>query len=464
VATRQLGPSVLAQIPSPLLEGALTVVKTLADAGHRAVFAGGVVRDLLLGNAVSDIDIATSALPAEVEALFPKTIAVGKHFGVVIVVIDSINYEVATFRIEGGYVDGRHPVSVRFAGEEEDARRRDFTVNALFLDPLEKTVIDYTDGLIDLDRRVIRTVGSPTQRLEEDKLRVLRAVRFACQLGFEIEPETYAEVKRQAKKLLQVSWERIRDELIRILTGPDAARGLDLLADSGILEVILPEVDAMRGIPQPPEFHPEGDVFVHTRLMFKKAGQISDPNLALAVLLHDVGKPPTLSVRERIRFDGHDRKGAEMAESICRRLRLSGEEIAEIVDLVGEHLRFIPVQEMRESTLKRFLRKHNIEKHLELHRLDCLASHGDLTSYHFCRAKLEEFSREAMRPPRLISGYDLIAMGLTPGPLFSRILADLEDQQLEGKITSRERALEWVRNQYVREDDSNVPSPESKES
>jgi poly(A) polymerase len=450
VANQQLGPGIFAKIPSPLLDGALTIVRTLSGAGHRALFAGGVVRDLLLGNPVSDIDIATSALPGEVEGLFPRTIGVGKQFGVMIVVLDSTNYEVATFRTEGGYLDGRHPGSVRFTSAEEDAQRRDFTVNSLFLDPQTKMIIDYTGGLGDLERHLLRTVGNPAERFDEDKLRILRAVRFACQLGFEIDPDTWLELKRQAGKLLQVSWERIRDELLKIITGPAPASGLDLLSASGILDVILPEVAAMRGVPQPPEFHPEGDVFVHTRLMFEIAGRVPDASLALAILLHDVGKPPTLTVRDRIRFDGHDQKGAEMAEAISRRLRLSTEQIAEVTELVREHLRFIPVQEMRESTLKRFLRKENVEKHLELHRLDCLASHGDLTSYNFCRAKLEEFSQEAMRPEPLVNGHDLIALGLKPGPLFSEILSSLEDLQLEGKILTREEALEWVRSHFVR--------------
>jgi len=449
VVIQQVDPSALSAIPRPLLDGALTIVNTLSASGHRALFAGGVVRDLLLGNPHSDIDIATSALPDEIEALFPHTIAVGKQFGVIIVVIDSINYEVATFRAEGGYLDGRHPSSVRFTGAEEDARRRDFTVNALFLDPLTRDIIDYAGGLQDLERRLVRTVGNPAERLEEDKLRILRAVRFACQLDFEIDSNTWQELRRQVSKLLQVSWERIRDELIKILTGPVPARGLDLLSESGMLDVVLPEVAAMRGVPQPPEFHPEGDVFVHTRLMFEIAGRVEDPNLALAVLLHDVGKPPTLKVRDRIRFDGHDQKGAELAETIGRRLRLPGEQIEEVVDLVREHLRFIPVEEMRESTLKRFLRKENIEKHLELHRLDCLASHGDLTSYKFCRAKLAEFSQEAMRPAPLVNGHDLIALGLTPGPLFSEILSSLEDLQLEGKVVTQDAALEWVKAHYL---------------
>ncbi|MFB3906303.1 MAG: CCA tRNA nucleotidyltransferase [Acidobacteriota bacterium] len=447
--TQRLGPDALRAVPEKLINGGLTIVKTLSAARHQALFAGGVVRDLVLKRPISDIDVATSALPHEVEALFSHTVAVGKQFGVMIVILDDIHYEVATFRAEAGYLDSRHPSSVRFTGAEEDAGRRDFTVNALFLDPLTRKIIDYAGGLEDLKRRLIRTVGDPAARLEEDKLRILRAVRFACQLGFDIDSGTWAEVKRRAGELLRVSWERIRDELIKILTGPAPARGLDLLSDSGILDVILPEVAAMRGVPQPPEFHPEGDVFVHTRLMFETAGQVADPILALAILLHDVGKPPTLTVRDRIRFDGHDQKGAELAEAIGRRLRLPGEQIEEVTELVREHLRFIPVQEMRESTLKRFLRKENVEKHLELHRLDCLASHGDLTSYDFCRAKLAEFSKEAMRPAPLLNGYDLIALGLAPGPLFSEILAKLEDLQLEGKILSRDQALEWVRNHFL---------------
>jgi tRNA nucleotidyltransferase/poly(A) polymerase len=445
---RKLSRHDLSSIPANLLEGALQITRTLEESGHRALLAGGVVRDLLLGRSIADLDIATSAPPEMVEALFHRTIPVGKQFGVVVVVVEGKQYEVATFRTEGGYLDGRHPTVVHFAGAEEDARRRDFTVNALFLDPESLEIIDYAGGLDDLERRLIRTVGNPAERFQEDKLRLLRAVRFACQLDFTIDDRTFEQVRKQAASLVRVSPERIRDELIKILTGPDAARGLDLLSESGTLEVILPEVAALKGIQQPPEYHPEGDVFVHTRLMFQLAGRIRDPILALAILLHDIGKPPTFTVRERIRFDGHDHKGAEMAERVCRRLRLSSEETAEVVELVREHLRFIPVREMRESTLKRFLRKDNIGRHLELHRLDCLASHGDLTSYGFCLEKLEEFGQEAMRPRPLLNGDDLIALGLEPGPVFSEILAQLEDLQLEGRLSSREAALDWVNANY----------------
>jgi tRNA nucleotidyltransferase/poly(A) polymerase len=440
--------SLLKKIDPDLLAGALIICRTLRNQGFRALFAGGAVRDLLLGIPVSEIDIATSAPPDTVQHLFPHTVAVGKQFGVIVVVHGGHTYEVTTFRRESGYLDGRHPTEVHYTDAEEDARRRDFTVNSLFLDPFTEELFDFTRGRADLENRLIRAVGNPAERFREDKLRVLRAVRFACQLGFEIEADTLGEIPGSASELTQVSWERIRDETLKILTGPDPARGLVLLDESGILPAVLPEVTAMKGVEQPPEFHPEGDVFEHTRLMLSLAGRINDPALALAILLHDVGKPPTFTVRERIRFDGHAELGARMAEEICRRLRLTTEQTEEVVDLVLNHLRFIPVQEMRESTLKRFLRKENFHKHLELHRLDCLASHGDLTSYEFCRRKLEEFTLEALRPKPLIGGQDLIDLGFKPGPVFSEILSSVEDLQLEGKIASREAALDWVRQQY----------------
>jgi poly(A) polymerase len=431
-----------------LLKGALAIIKTLHDQGHAAYFAGGAVRDLLLEKSITEIDIATSASPQEIEQLFPKTIPVGKQFGVMVVVQDTADFEVTTFRKEGDYVDGRHPTQVSFTDAQHDVQRRDFTVNALFLNPFTEEVLDYVKGKEDLEGKVIRTVGPPQLRFQEDKLRLLRALRLACQLDFEIEQQTYQQVKEHASQLTQVSWERIRDEVLKILTGPDPSRGLKLLFDSGILEVILPEVAAMHGVEQPPEFHPEGDVLVHTRLMFELSQERSE-TLSLAILLHDVGKPPTFVVKERIRFDGHADLGAKMAEKICRRLRISNQQIEEVVDLVKDHLRFIHVQEMRESTLKRFLRKTNFSDHLELHRLDSLASHGDLSSYHFCREKLEELSQEAMRPKPLINGHDLIRLGLEPGPLFSEIMSAIEDFQLEGKLSSKEETLDWVKEHYL---------------
>ena len=441
--------SLLQGVDPDLLDGAVTVVKELHNQGHEAYFAGGAVRDLILGNTVSDIDVVTSASPQQIEQLFPKTIAVGKQFGVMVVVIDSRNYEVATFRQESGYTDGRHPSEVSFTDARRDVERRDFTINAMFFNPVDEEVIDFVQGREDLERRLIRTVGSPAQRFEEDKLRVMRAVRLASQLDFEIDEETYREVQAHAPKLSQVTWERLRDELLKILIGPHPSNGLRLLFDSGILQVVLPEVAAMNGVEQPPQFHPEGDVFTHTCLMLGMC-EGPDETLALGILLHDVGKPPTFSVKERIRFDKHADVGATMAEDICRRLRLSAEQIDEVVDLVRDHLRFIHVQEMRDSKLKRFLRKENFQKHLELHRLDCLASHGDLSSYHFCLQKLEEIGREELRPDPLINGHDLMAMNLEPGPLFSEILEAVEDLQLEVGLDSKAQVLDWVRENYLK--------------
>ena len=442
--------SLLEGVNPGLLNGAVTVVKKLHNQGHKAYFAGGAVRDLLLGNTISDIDIVTCASPQKIEQLFPKTIAVGKKFGVMIVVVDSINYEVATFRQESGYEDGRHPSKVSFTDKlHQDAERRDFTVNAIFLNPLTEELIDFVQGKQDLDSRLIRTVGSPAQRFADDKLRVIRAVRLASQLGFKIDRETYEEIQVYASQVLpQVSWERIRDELLKILTGPHPADGIRLLLDSGIFQAILPEIADMKGVEQPPEFHPEGDVFTHTCLMLGMRKGLDDI-LALSILLHDVGKPPTFSVKERIRFDGHADVGAKMAEDICRRLRLSTEQIYNVVDLVKDHLRFIHVQEMRDSKLKRFLGKENFQKHLELHRLDCLASHGDLSSYHFCLQKLDEIGQEELKPDPLVNGRDLLSLNLKPGPLFSEILMAVEDLQLEGELDSKKKALDWVKKNYL---------------
>lgn len=437
----------LSQIEPRFLEGALTIVETLRGAGYEALLAGGVVRDLLLGRPVSDIDVATSAPPDAIERLFKHTIPVGRQFGVVIVVIDSINFEVATFRKESDYQDGRHPGLVEFSTAREDSLRRDFTINALLLDPEREEIIDFVGGRRDLEDRVIRTVGDPRERFSEDKLRLMRAIRFACELNFRIDNRTSDALKSEAQGISQVSQERIRDELLKTLVSERAGQGLEMLRESGLLEVILPEVAAMSGVEQPPEFHPEGDVFVHTCLMFKMAERMH-PVLALGALLHDVGKPPTFKIEDRIRFNGHAEVGADMSEDICRRLRISREDTHRIVDLVRDHLRFMHVQEMRESTLKRFLRKEYFEDHLELHRLDCLASHKDLSNYEFCRQKLKEIGKEKLKPEPFLSGRDLIDLGFTPGPIFSDILNSLEDRQLEGEIASRDEALEWVRNSW----------------
>jgi poly(A) polymerase len=428
-------------------KAAQRIVEKLRAKGHEAFFAGGWVRDSLLRRKPVDVDIATSALPDEVLRIFPNSTPIGAQFGVVQVRMYGRAYEVATFRSEGPYHDGRHPSQVSFVGPRQDAQRRDFTVNGLFYDPLAARVIDYIHGRGDLQRRIIRTIGKPNERFAEDKLRMLRAVRFACSLNFEIAPETWQAIRDSASEIRLVSWERIRDELLKILTGRDPVRGLDLLHESGLLLQILPEVESMRGVDQPPEYHPEGDVFVHTRMML---GMLRNPSavLALGVLLHDVGKPPTFAVKERIRFDGHVEIGARMAEEVCKRLRISNDQTQQVVDLVLNHLRFMHVKEMRESTLRRFLSKVNFADHLELHRLDCLSSHGDLESYRFCEAKLESMRMEPPQQPPLITGHDLIAMGYQPGPVFKKILGAVEDLQLERAVASREDALRYVQEAF----------------
>jgi poly(A) polymerase len=423
------------------------IVEKLRLNGHEAFFAGGWVRDHLLRRKPNDVDIATSARPEEVMRIFPNAAPVGATFGVVQVRAYGRSYEVATFRQEGAYLDGRHPSSVTFAGPEQDAQRRDFTVNGLFYDPIGDRVIDFVHGRADLQRRILRTIGNPEERFAEDKLRMLRAVRLACALGFEIAAPTWEAIRRMALEITRVSWERIRDEVVRMITGPERARGMDLLVDSGLMKFVLPEIEAMRGVAQPPEYHPEGDVYTHTRMALDLLNQPS-PVLALGTLLHDVGKPPTFSVEDRIRFNGHVELGARMAGEVCRRLRLSNSDTDEVVDLVLNHLRFLHVNEMRESTLKRFLRKPNFADHLELHRVDCLSSHGNLESYNFCLEKLEVWSREQPPVPVLINGRDLIELGYTPGPIFRKILESVEDLQLENRLRTREEALEYVKSTY----------------
>jgi poly(A) polymerase len=428
-------------------KAARRIVKKLRLHGHEAFFAGGWVRDVLLRRKPQDIDIATSALPEQVAAIFPNSNLIGAEFGVVQVRMYGRAYEVTTFRSEGPYLDGRHPSAVVFSGPMQDVQRRDFTVNGLFYDPSTRRIIDYIHGRADLQRKIIRTIGDPYERFSEDKLRMMRAVRLAAALDFGIAPDTWKAVQSLSAQILQVSWERIRDELVKILTGPKRGTGLDLLRESGILEQILPEVTAMIGIAQPQEFHPEGDVYSHTRAALGLLHKPS-PTLALGTLLHDIGKPPTFSVKERIRFDGHVELGGTMAAEICRRLRMSNDETAAIVELILHHLRFMHVKEMRLSTLKKFLRLPNFAEHLELHRVDCLSSHRDMEGYYFCLEKLEEFKNEPAPVSPLINGRDLINLGYKPGPIFAEILRSVEDLQLEGTIESREDALQYIRKSY----------------
>jgi len=434
-------------IMSAMAEKAIEIVKILREGGFRAYWAGGSVRDLVMGHKPQDYDVATDARPEQVMKLFSKTVPVGVSFGVVKVIEDGFEFEVTTFRSDGRYIDGRHPAEVHYSDDREDAARRDFTINGMFYDPLKKEIIDYVEGRRDIAAGVIRAIGDPHERFEEDKLRLMRAVRFAARFGYVIEPKTEAALRDLAGQIHQISAERIRDELKKMLTGPNPSDSIALLIQTGLMKTILPEVLAMAGVEQPKEFHPEGDVLTHTMLLLRNL-DLPSFELALAALLHDVGKPPTFSIRDRIRFDNHCEVGARMTEAICGRLRLSNEQTERVADLVRDHLRFKDVQQMRESTLKRFLRQPFFSDHLELHRLDCLASHGDLTNWEFCKKKLAELGPEEIRPKRLLTGDDLITMGYPPGPLFSKILTLLEDAQLEGSIKNRDEAIAWLRREF----------------
>ncbi|MBV8278682.1 MAG: CCA tRNA nucleotidyltransferase, partial [Verrucomicrobia bacterium] len=380
----------------------------------------------------------------DVQKLFARTVAVGAKFGVVRVLEEGFEFEVATFRSDGVYLDGRRPVSVTFSSPGEDARRRDFTINGMFYDPVEDHVVDFVDGKSDLEHRLVRAIGDPNARFSEDHLRLLRAVRFAAALDFEIEPETWKAVTENAHQIRTVSQERIRDELVKIMADPHRVRGLDLLDQSGLLQHILPEVSRTHGCEQPPQFHPEGDVYVHTRLMLSLLPADASPLLALSVLLHDIGKPVTYSfdeVDQRIRFNGHDQVGAEMATEIMTRLRFSNEEIENVVEAIRNHMVFKDTPNMRPAKLRRFLGRQNFPLELELHRVDCLGSHGDLQTYDLLVNKQKEFENEPIIPPPLLTGRDLIALGLNPGPRFGEILEAIQTAQLDGDITDRAGAL-----------------------
>jgi len=429
------------------------ICRVLRDAGHQAYLVGGCVRDLLLGREPADYDVATDAAPERVQQLFPGSIAVGARFGVILVVEDSAEVEVATFRSDVGYSDGRHPDRVVFSrSPEEDVRRRDFTINGLLLDPQTGEVLDFIGGRDDMQASLVRAIGEPALRFSEDKLRMVRAVRFAARFGYTIEPATLEAIRRHAAGVGQVSAERLRDELTKLLTEGAARRGFELLDETRLLEAVLPEVARMEGVEQPPQFHPEGDVWIHTRLMLEKLAPGCSHTLAWGALLHDVGKPPTFTPGvgpgDRVRFDQHVEVGVRMAEEICRRLRFSSDDTEQITALVANHLRFKDVFQMRPATLKRFVRLTRFEEHLELHRLDCLASHGMLDAYEFVRKFLAETPPGEVRPARLVTGEDLKQMGFAPGPLFKEILRLVEDAQLDGRLTSREEALTFVRQNF----------------
>ncbi len=421
------------------------IVSTLRLHGYQGYLVGGCVRDLLLGVPPKDYDVATDARPENLIHLFPDARLVGAHFGVILVRRDAAEVEVATFRSDHDYRDGRHPGHVVFETDpRQDVLRRDFTVNALLLDPSTDQVLDFVGGRDDLETGIIRAIGDAEQRFREDHLRLLRAVRFAARLGFELDSETESAIVRLAPLIQTVSAERIRDEIVRILTEGGARRGFELLDRTHLLRQILPDIAAMKGVQQPPEFHPEGDVWTHTLLMLEGLRDPT-PTLALGVLFHDVGKPPTFRVAERIRFDGHVEIGVEMTKQIMSRLRFSRDEIEAVCALVNHHMRFKDAPRMKDSTLKRFLRLQHFEEHMELHRLDCESSHRMLNNYFFVRQKQEEFGRERISPPPLLTGKDLIAEGYKPGPEFSAWLNAVEDAQLEGRINTKDEAVQLVR-------------------
>jgi poly(A) polymerase len=435
-------------------EFAEQICSSLRDAGYQAYLVGGCVRDILLGREPADYDVATDATPDRVQQIFPNSLTVGAQFGVVVVIAEStqennLQAEIATFRSDVGYSDGRHPDAVVYtASAEQDVKRRDFTINGLLLDPKTNEVLDYVGGRDDLRAGIIRAIGRPEERFGEDKLRMLRAVRFAARFGYAIEPETFRAIQKLAPEVVQVSAERLRDELTKLLTEGSARRGFELLDETRLLPEVLPEIARMKGVEQPPQFHPEGDVWIHTRMMLEGLKPGCSSTLAWGVLLHDVGKPPTFAPPSgpngRIRFDRHVEVGTRMAEQICRRLRFSNVDTEQIAALVANHLRFKDVPQMKPATLKRFARLDRFDEHLELHRLDCMSSHRNLENYEFMRRFLAETPQEQVHPARLLTGDDLIRLGLRPGPKFKEILETAEDAQLDGKIATHEEALRWA--------------------
>jgi poly(A) polymerase len=441
-------------------EAALVVVQQLRSAGYEAYFAGGCVRDLLLGREPKDYDVATSATPDVVLGLFPRTFAVGAHFGVVLVADGNdesyVTTEVATFRSDGAYSDGRHPDAVRYTtSAEEDVKRRDFTINGLLFNPLQRAdnlqdaVIDYVGGIRDLQAGVVGAIGKAEERFEEDHLRMLRGVRFAARFGFEIEAETRAAMRALASRIAAVSRERVRDELTRMLTEGHSRRAFELLDETGLLAEVLPEIAKMKGVQQPPQYHPEGDVWVHTLGLLAQLEEGCSSTLAWGVLLHDVGKPATFRLGpDRIRFDGHVQVGLAVGAEICRRFRFSNEDARQILALIENHMRFADSARMKASTLKRFFRLPAFEEHLALHRMDCLAGSGNLDHWEFVRERYEAMPEETVRPKPLITGRELIAAGYVPGAGFKEMLRAVEDAQLEGTIGSPDEALQLVMERF----------------
>jgi len=433
------------------LDKAVVIVKRLREHGYESYLAGGCVRDMLLDKPPQDYDITTSAKPDAVAEIFPQTVPVGAQFGVMLVVVDGEPFEVATFRHDGPYLDGRHPSEVRYGSLKDDILRRDFTINGMVYDPIEDRVIDLVEGKKDLERRSIRAIGNAPERFAEDRLRMVRAVRFAAGLDFSVEEKTLAAIRELAPTIGRISWERIGDEITRNLTEGGARRGFELLDATGLLAQIMPEIAAMKGVEQSPDYHPEGDVFTHTMLLLSHLHAPAE-TLAYGSLLHDVGKPVCIRREgERLTFYGHTEKGAAMAEEIMKRLKRSRATWERVAYLVRNHLRHTQAPNMRLSTLKRFLGEDGIDELLELTRIDALSANGDLQYYRFCRQKLEEFKEEEIHPTPLLRGRDLLALGFSPGPAFSEILKQVEEAQLGGELSSREQALAWVAQHYGNE-------------
>ncbi|MFT3992065.1 MAG: CCA tRNA nucleotidyltransferase [Luteolibacter sp.] len=431
-----------------MLAAAQEIAGKLMAAGYEAFFAGGCVRDPLLGLAPKDYDIATSATPAQVLEIFPGSNQVGAHFGVVIVHQDGHHIEVATFRTDGSYRDGRRPESITFSTAREDAQRRDFTINGLFQHPETGEIIDYVGGLDDLKSGVLRAIGDPAARFSEDALRLLRAVRFSNRLHFPLEEKTASAVKSCAPLLGKISPERIRDEFSRIITSPRRRAGLELLVETGLISFIVPEVLALIGCDQPPEWHPEGDVYTHTCIMLEMLPEDASLELSLAVLLHDIAKPPTRTIdpaENRIRFNGHDALGAIMAEKILRRLRYPNDTIHAVVTMVSRHMQFMNVQKMRTAKLKRFMSEPTFHQEMELHRVDCASSNGFTDNYEFLQQKEIEFAAEPLIPPPFVTGKDLIQFGRSPSPEFKNWLEAVQTEQLEGRILDRGQALAYLK-------------------
>jgi poly(A) polymerase len=428
---------------------ALEIINTLKNNGYQAFYAGGAVRDMVLGMTPTDYDVATDAKPEIVETLFEETLSVGRAFGVIVVIIDGIQTEVATFRQDSKESsDGRHPDSVTFSSMEEDAKRRDLTINGMFYDPIKEELIDCVKGHEDIHDKIIRLIGDPEARIAEDKLRMLRVVRFSAKLGFSVDSATMRTVKTHSSEILQVSAERITEELQKILRTGKYRQGFDLLFETGLIDHILPEVRAMKGCEQPPEFHSEGDVYVHTLLALENLPDNASDELRMATLLHDVGKPATQTFEDRIRFSGHDLRGKDMAREIMARMRVSKDFSDRVLALVGNHMKFMAVKEMRTSRLKRFMSLPFFDEHMALHKADCLSSHRNLENYDFVAEKLKTYEPEEIRPVKVITGKDLLKMGFKAGPLFKQILTDVEDRQLEGLVSDREQALKYVAETY----------------